>query len=206
MKKRILIDFDGVIHSYVSGWGGASAITDPPVKGAIEWLKILIYDDRFEPVIWTSRLSGGQAVPKMLVKEALGNWFIQHGLHREEVEKLTMTADKLPAHLIVDDRAWAFQGTFPHPDLMRRFEPWRTPKFRNFFSNQYQIYCAAIVYPDITVDELMEYCDKQDCILQEPEGKELFCVELRPDIGPELWTKSALRASIKELQAGELTE
>ena len=31
MKKTVVFDFDGVIHSYTSGWKGESVITDPPV-------------------------------------------------------------------------------------------------------------------------------------------------------------------------------
>lgn len=39
MGKPILcLDFDGVLHSYTSGWQGADVIPDPPVPGAIEFL------------------------------------------------------------------------------------------------------------------------------------------------------------------------
>ena len=38
--KTILLDFDGVIHSYTSGWKGAGVIPDPPVPGAIDFLRI----------------------------------------------------------------------------------------------------------------------------------------------------------------------
>lgn len=39
MGKPILcVDFDGVIHSYTSGWQGETIIADPPVKGALKWL------------------------------------------------------------------------------------------------------------------------------------------------------------------------
>jgi len=37
-KKILCIDFDGVIHSYVSGWQGARRIPDPPVVGSLEFL------------------------------------------------------------------------------------------------------------------------------------------------------------------------
>ena len=33
MKQTVVFDFDGVIHSYKSGWRGASIIPDPPVPG-----------------------------------------------------------------------------------------------------------------------------------------------------------------------------
>ena len=37
-KPTLCVDFDGVIHSYISGWKGADVIPDPPVPGAIEAL------------------------------------------------------------------------------------------------------------------------------------------------------------------------
>jgi len=36
-KPILLIDFDGVIHSYTSGWQGAGVISDPPVEGAFDF-------------------------------------------------------------------------------------------------------------------------------------------------------------------------
>ena len=36
MKKPIVVlDFDGVIHSYKSGWKGADVIPDEPVPGPV---------------------------------------------------------------------------------------------------------------------------------------------------------------------------
>lgn len=38
-KPILCLDFDGVIHSYASGWKGANVIHDPPVPGAIAFLR-----------------------------------------------------------------------------------------------------------------------------------------------------------------------
>lgn len=54
LKKDLCIDFDGVIHSYKSGWKGVSVIPDEPVQGAIEWLVSLL-DQGFQPMIYSSR-------------------------------------------------------------------------------------------------------------------------------------------------------
>jgi len=35
----ICIDFDGVIHSYKSGWKRARNIPNPPVEGTIDWMR-----------------------------------------------------------------------------------------------------------------------------------------------------------------------
>lgn len=34
--KTVIFDFDGVIHSYASGWQGVTEIHDPPVDGIKE--------------------------------------------------------------------------------------------------------------------------------------------------------------------------
>ena len=37
-KPILCLDFDGVPHSYTSGWKGVDIIPDPPVPGAMQFL------------------------------------------------------------------------------------------------------------------------------------------------------------------------
>jgi hypothetical protein len=72
MTKPILVlDFDGVIHSYTSGWKGAAVIPDPPVPGALEFIVGAL--DRFEVHILSSRSHqrGGRNAMKRWLRDAL---------------------------------------------------------------------------------------------------------------------------------------
>lgn len=76
MKPTICIDFDGVLHSYESGWQGIAVIPDSPVKGAIEWLLELLRDG-MQPAIYSSRsssLRGRRAMKAWLKDAAFGVW------------------------------------------------------------------------------------------------------------------------------------
>jgi hypothetical protein len=54
LTKPILVyDFDGVIHSYKSGWKGATVIPDPPVPGALEHIVRSL--EFFHPAVFSSR-------------------------------------------------------------------------------------------------------------------------------------------------------
>src|SRR5271156_1345745 len=54
MAKPILcLDFDGVIHSYSSGWKGADVIPDPPVAGAMQFIRDAL--EHFRVAIFSSR-------------------------------------------------------------------------------------------------------------------------------------------------------
>lgn len=52
-KPILCMDFDGVIHSYSSGWKGARNIPDPPVPGALDFLSAA--ETVFEVHIYSSR-------------------------------------------------------------------------------------------------------------------------------------------------------
>lgn len=77
MTKNVIIDFDGVIHSYVSGWQGPRTIPDPPVKGAIDWLLRLIADERLQPAMLSTRSRawfGRRAMKKWLMRHGTYHW------------------------------------------------------------------------------------------------------------------------------------
>lgn len=124
MKKRVLIDFDGVIHSYRSGWVDRFTIPDPPIPLAIYWLNELIEDPEWEPVIFTSRASTRYETD-LRANNAIRDYLVLHGLNRQKAQSLVITGEKLPAVLMIDDRAFKFEGTFPSLHYLNNFQPWR---------------------------------------------------------------------------------
>lgn len=113
-KQTIILDFDGVIHSYKSGWKGATEIPDPPTPGAKEAIARL-RDRGFEVVVVSSRCSQAGGVVAVM------EWLDKHDIFVDGVR-----ADKPPHVLVVDDRAFRFEGrwddvlTFAQTGM----EPW----------------------------------------------------------------------------------
>jgi len=125
--RTVLIDFDGVLHSYTSGWQGKANIPDAPNPGAIEFLEELLAAEDMEPVIWTSRVhcrENEDPVEAENAKIAIKQWLYLQGVGPDEVNRLKITSDKPPAVMLIDDRAFKFEGTFPTPDTIREFKPW----------------------------------------------------------------------------------
>lgn len=114
MKKTILIDFDGVLHQYTSGWQGINCVADPPVIGAFEMLNK--YLDYFEVFIYSTRCESEEGT------DAIRKWFRFHNFER--LHELQYTYWKQPAWLIIDDRAFHFRGIFPAPEEIANFKPW----------------------------------------------------------------------------------
>ena len=113
LKKRICFDFDGVIHSYISGWKGANIIPDPPVEGIKKVIDDLI-SKNYEIVIFTTRariIEGYNAV--------------QEYLNKYDIEFDMITSDKIPAFVYIDDRAICFDGdTSRLIEQIDTFIPW----------------------------------------------------------------------------------
>ncbi len=97
MKQTIVIDFDGVLHSYTSGWKGAAVIPDQPTPGAKDAVRIL--RERYTVVVISSRCHQPGGI------EAIKAWLAQHGIEVDSVSN-----DKPPHIVVVDDRALRFEG------------------------------------------------------------------------------------------------
>jgi hypothetical protein len=113
--KTICIDFDGVLHSYVSGWQGPDVINDPPVEGAIDWLNGMIDDPEWRPVIYSARSESYKGI------RAMEKWLAEHGC---KTWQLDFPIHKPKAFLTLDDRAICFDGTFPDKKTMNGFKTW----------------------------------------------------------------------------------
>ena len=113
MARTLCFDFDGVLHSYTSGWQGASVIPDPPVPGMAEALRRLQHLG-WEVVICSSR-ARHQGGP-----EAMRDWLVANGFG-----PLPVTAEKVPAELYVDDRALRFTGSVP--EMLESIDRWGGP-------------------------------------------------------------------------------
>ena len=115
MSKPILcLDFDGVIHSYTSGWQGADKILDPPVEGAKEFLQDAL--QHFKVVIYSSRSVYADG-PK-----AMREWMDSYGL--DPFHEIEMPLHKPPAFVTIDDRAITFTGKWPSIGELVDFKPW----------------------------------------------------------------------------------
>jgi hypothetical protein len=116
----VYIDFDGVIHSYTSGWLGADEIPDPPIvdgagRSAIEFLNEVV--EQYTVVIFTTRAKSPEGI------EAIRQWLANYGF--AGAEDCEITAVKGPGIIYIDDRAWRFRGIFPSLHTIRYALPWR---------------------------------------------------------------------------------
>lgn len=141
-KPILLLDFDGVIHSYSSGWQGARSIPDPPVKGAMQF--IIDAQEHFQVCIYSARSSqwGGRRAMKKWLRGRLRHYVLRLNLEfieaypfkkeismaerivSEIMRDLKFPKNKPRAFLTIDDRAICFDGKFGDPEQLFYFEPW----------------------------------------------------------------------------------
>lgn len=125
MSKPILcVDFDGVIHSYTSGWKGIDIIPDPITTGFFEWLETA--DPVFSVCIYSSRSKEARGIKAM--QEYVSNAAIDHYGDNvpQHVDNLWYAHEKPAAFMTIDDRAVQFTGDWNklHPLDLINFKPW----------------------------------------------------------------------------------
>lgn len=124
MKPILCLDFDGVIHSYTSGWkGAADVITDPPVPGAMEFIGKAA--EHFHIAVFSSRSADAFG------RRAMWNYI---GVHLEGVfgankgkailDAIDFPTEKPPAFISIDDRCVTFEGLWPEIESLLKFKPW----------------------------------------------------------------------------------
>jgi hypothetical protein len=120
MNKPILcLDFDGVLHSYTSGWKGGDIVSDPPVPGALEFM--IEAEKHFTIKIYSSRSNQPGGI------KAMHEWICKHLGYEPDFLDYGMGAfptEKPSAFLTIDDRAICFTGTFPSIQSLKEFKPW----------------------------------------------------------------------------------
>ena len=127
MDKPILcLDFDGVIHSYTSGWKGADVIPDDPVPGAACFLIEALRD--FNVQIYSSRSGqvGGIFAMQVYVRKALEDFLKSEPTLAHELAffRIGWPTEKPPAMVTIDDRAITFTGEWPTIGTLLAFKPW----------------------------------------------------------------------------------
>lgn len=125
MKPILCLDFDGVIHSYTSGWKGADVVPDPPVPGAMRF----IWDatEHFSVAIYSSRSgqNGGiSAMKAWLTKHFREHWAADRTQCDDKLAEIGWPMDKPAAMVTIDDRALTFDGTWPEMQTLKDFRPW----------------------------------------------------------------------------------
>ncbi len=112
-KKTVVFDFDGVIHSYVSGWKGLSVVPDPVVpdiQAAINNLRM----DGYKVIVVSTRCARPE-----------GMGAVRRYLRDNHIVVDDIMATKPPAICYVDDRAICFDGNaIGLIDRIKNFKPW----------------------------------------------------------------------------------
>lgn len=126
-KPILCLDFDGVIHSYTSGWHGDTVISDPVTVGFFEWLdeaaqhfKIVVYSSRSKNPKACDAMALWMAKQRLMWRENGGTSSIKDGSPVD----IEFAHEKPAAFLTIDDRAIQFDGTWPNVADLLSFKPW----------------------------------------------------------------------------------
>lgn len=125
LKPILSLDFDGVIHSYVSKWINPHTIPDPPVPGALQFMRDAT--EVFRVCIYSTRSETRQG------RTAMGDWLskwvaIETDPPYEWLNLIEFPESKPPAFVGIDDRVITFKGSWPAISELRNFTPWNKPR------------------------------------------------------------------------------
>lgn len=145
-RMTVAVDFDGVLHSYISPWKNAWTIQDPPIPGAMAWLREI--SQHYRVAINSARCAnffGRRAMHSWIwrhLNEEMWSWAANQGLlahnftHMDDEEEVRiMTNERMrgiffprvkPHALIyLDDRAIRFAGVWPTLKDIQTARPWK---------------------------------------------------------------------------------
>jgi beta-phosphoglucomutase-like phosphatase (HAD superfamily) len=112
MKKTVVFDFDGVIHSYTSGWKGEDVIPDAPVPKIKEAI-CQIRKAGYEVVVVSTRCATNKGM------KAVSDYLLENGIMVDKICR-----EKPPAIVYIDDRAICFDGK--SDELLSKIENFET--------------------------------------------------------------------------------
>ena len=119
LPKTLLIDFDGTIHPYLKRFADYDhedvSTWDPPTeetKAALE-----LYATIFVVKVFSTRCRTAPGI--YLMRE----YFKLHTFSAHFQTKVEFTAEKDLHHLIIDDRGFHFEGSWPTVEWIEAFKP-----------------------------------------------------------------------------------
>ncbi|HEY1980714.1 MAG TPA: hypothetical protein VGH13_11555 [Xanthobacteraceae bacterium] len=190
-KPILCLDFDGVIHSYSSGWKGAAVIPDPPVAGAMRFIWDAL--EHFTVAIYSSRSgqSGGiKAMRAWLTENFRSHWAADRTQCDDKLAEIEWPTEKPAAMVTIDDRALTFDGTWPAIADLKAFQPWNKRPFG-----------ATGTYPQGVLNDGDEGAlkmgiafDKQDGLVHLEFGKPVAWIAFPPEVAIN-FARSLLKAA-----------
>lgn len=127
--KQICLEFDGVIHSYTSGWQGTTVIPDKIVPGSLQFIKVL--KEHFQVFIFSQRSTrpgGVGAIKRWMENEAWEEF--GDGLYVGEFSYQLEYPNKRPDIFTISTnflthtpKCFLFSGNWPDVDVLLELVP-----------------------------------------------------------------------------------
>lgn len=119
LKKRIVMDFDGVFHPHFKGSMDVKIINEEPIEGIKEFLERLVKDG------WEIHICSTRALT-LEGQNAIIKWLRKHSLV-EYIDRISSI--KSPALVYLDDRGVRFNGKFDEKlyEEITNFKPYHIP-------------------------------------------------------------------------------